>query len=468
MRTLNRLYRHSRLRDEEGMSMVLVVMIGMVVFILVAVMAARSLSSLNEVRHDRQWERALHVAESGIDHTLHKLTDDRDFNTGEILPVSFASAQEEETWARTEADFNPLVTVPEGQWAIVKPFAAGGLESNLVYAVGYVPSRAVPDKVRVVRVEYDFAPWVPGAAILTDGSLKINGNPAVEGAGGNVHANGDIEITGNPSASGYVSSSGDFVVSGNPSYGDPANSGGGKPKKDVPPIIPRENYWMSEYDLCPDGFVRTGPQYSAGPELPNATDTPCAGTLLADADGVEYRGWKYTGGGGPEGAKWDNSGNISYDGVYYIYLGSAKISGNPGESEENPWEVTLFAEGVGVGGSEPDCPHTGGDIEISGNAKIRYNEKGLSLTFIAGRDLKISGNPGTNYEGVFASHEQFDLSGNPTLNGVVIADDTCDSPASPVHQGQISFVGGNPSVTYDGSFEIPLGSTIRTTLWLEL
>lgn len=468
MRTLNRLNRLARLRDQDGMSMVMVVLVGMVVFVLVAVMAARSLSSLNEVRHDRQWERTLHVAESGIDHTLFKINDDRDFNTGEVLPPSFASAAEEEAWVRSEAGVNPLVTVPEGQWAIVKPFAAGGVPTNVVYAVGYVPSRAAPAKVRVVRVEYDFAPFVPGTAILTDGSLKINGDPSVEGANGSVHANGNIEISGNPSADGYISSSGDFTVSGNPTYGDPGNSGGGKPPLAVPPIIPRENYWMSEYDLCPDGTVRTGPQYTSGSEPPNATDTPCMGTFLADADSIEYRGWKYTGGGGPEGAKWDYAGNVSYDGVYYVYQGSAKVSGNPGEADVNPWEATIFAEAIGAGGSEPDCPHVGGDIQVSGNTKIRYNEKALSLTLIAGRDLQISGNPGTNYEGVFASHEQFDLSGNPTLFGVVIGDDSCDSPSSPVHQGQISFVGGNPTVTYDGSFEIPLGSTIRTTLWLEL
>ena len=95
-----------------------------------------------------------------------------------------------------------------------------------------------------------------------------------------------------------------------------------------------------------------------------------------------------------------------------------------------------------------------------------FNDKGEGLGFVAGRDLEISGTPGSgfNFIGVHAAHEQFNVRGNARMEGAVLANDTCDTPGSPVNE---SSVGGNVEVTYDGA-SVPLGSNIRTTLWLEI
>jgi hypothetical protein len=451
----------ARLDDERGIAMITVVIIGMVLFLLATVMAARSIRSLNQVVVQRSWERALHVAETGIHRTLYELVNDQTYNTGEVLPASFGSAQEEEDWVREAAEDNAVVATPQGQYQVVKP-----ANDTVAYAVGFVPDNGDPSATRVVRTEYDFAPFrMQNVAILSDGDLSIPGTPVIAGSGGSVHSNDDVTISGNPTIEGSATSVDDYTVSGTPIIGDEGNSGGGRPPLFVPLVDPRQNYEMSEYDLCPDGNVRTGPAYP-GPEAPNMTDTPCQGTLLADADSITYRGWKKTGDDVSKGAKWDYSGNTAYDGVYYIYLGSATIGGNAGDLAA-PWRMTLMAEASAVGAEPGHCPHTGGDIEVAGNIHVQYHDKGSPLLFVAGRDLKISGNPDQSHEGFMAAHEQFNISGNPTLNTALIANDKCDSPSSAVAAADHE-ISGNPLITYNGDFEAPLGLNIRITLWLEL
>lgn len=454
--------RPSHVADERGIALVSVVLMMAILFVFAATIFARSLSDYNQVRSDRLFQQTLQVADSGVDHTLFMLSKNLNHNTGETLPPSFANKSVEEAWVLGEAADNPSVIVPEGEWAVVKP-----LTEKVIYSVGYVRNRTDPIKIRIVRAEYDFAPFLPGVAILTDGDLYISGNPLIDGIQGSAHANGDVTVSGNPDTEGFVSASGDWDATGNPTFGDTENSGGGRPPREIPIIDPRENYFMSQYDLCPDGSVRTGPAYT-GPEPPNGGATPCTGTFLADADGTEYRGFKMTGTDASAGTKWDYGGNQGYDGVYYIYQGSVTVGGNPGDPG-NPWEVTMFAE-ASAAGSEPNhCPHTGGDIQVSGNPLLRAHTTAYPLHLIAGRDLEVAGNPSageTNYEGALAAHEQFNVSGNPRINGAILANDYCDSPSSPVAEPEIE-VSGNAHITYNGA-EIPLGRVIRITHWLEI
>jgi hypothetical protein len=451
----------ARLDDERGIAMITVVIIGMVLFLLAAVMAARSIRSLNQVVAQRSWERALHVAETGIHRTLYDLVNDQTYNTGEVVPASFASAQEEEDWVREAAEDNAVVSTPQGQYQVVKPS-----NETVAYAVGFVPDTGDPSATRVVRTEYDYAPFrMSNVAILSDGDLSIPGNPSISGTGGSVHSNQDVAVSGDPTIAGTATATGSYTISPGATIGDPGNSGGGRPPLFVPLINPRENYEMSEYDLCPDGNVRTGPEYP-GPEAPNMTDTPCQGIVLADATSIAYRGWRKTGDDAADGAKWDSGGNTAYDGVYYIYRGSATIGGNPGDVGA-PWEVTVMAEPSATGPEPSHCPHVGGDIEVSGNPVMKYNDKATPLLFVAGRDLKINGNTEQSHEGFLAAHEQFNISGNPTLNAALIANDKCDSASSAVAQTDHE-ISGNPLITYNGQWEAPFGTNIRITLWLEL
>ncbi len=459
------------------MALIMVIGTAGVLAIITGVIAVQSVSNLRQAGTERAFERSLHVADAGIDHMLFRIrqqkqADQTDLTTGEPTPGPFASVDEERQWVLDQADTayasdpDRLVTTREGDWIAMRPQG-----TPLVYSVGYVPSYDDQRKIRVVRAEYDFAPFSPTTAILTDGELELNGNPIVDGSGPNVHGNRDVSVIGGSvDIGGFVSSSGNLT--GSPNVGDPDNTGGGRPRIEVPDIDPRANYAMSEYDLCPDGTVRTGPNYDAvsldvygQPAVANATTTPCDGSILADNS--DFRNWEKQGDDASQGALWTYRGNGpgQYDGVYYIYLGSARIPGSPG-ADVDPWEVTIFAEASGTGPDEPDCPHTGGDIDVSGGATMVFHDKGEGLGFVAGRDLEISGTPGSgfNFIGVHAAHEQFDVRGNARMEGAVLANDSCDTPGSPVSN---SAVGGNVEVTYDGA-SVPLGSNIRTTLWLEI
>src|SRR5687768_8372368 len=178
--------RHSA--DERGIALVSVVGMSAILFAIAAIVMTRNISDYNQVRNDRRFEQAIQVADSGVDHTLFKVGAEQTYTTGETVPDFGGDAAAEEAWVLENAADNALVTTPEGQWATIRPENA-----EVIYSVGYVPTRANPFKVRVIRAAYDYAPFVPSVAILTDGDLKISGNPSIEGAGGSVHANGDIE-----------------------------------------------------------------------------------------------------------------------------------------------------------------------------------------------------------------------------------------------------------------------------------
>ena len=452
------------------MALITVMGVAGVLGVLMTTVAVQAITNLRQVSGERIWEQALHVGEAGVDHTLFRLRNDRGYDTGETFPLP-APAEGERAWVLEAAedaadDSGRLFANTEGQWISIKP-----ANHDVVYAVGYSPSYANPTKVRIVRVEYDFPPFVPGAALLIDGDLSISGNPGVnEGPPGSAHANGNVTITGSSARfDGYVSASGGSC-SGctSPIVGDSANSGPNRPPVEIPVIEPFDYYVMSEYDLCPDGSVHAGPAYTGTDATPaDASSTvPCTGGELADSgdtNGNGYRGWKSGSNDSKLGRIWDYGGNTAYDGVYYFYQGSAKVGGTPGTSTL-PWRVTIITHAQG-----DTCPHVGGDIEISGNPNTRFHQKAQPLLLISGRDLKISGNPnlGTGEQNVIAAREQIDISGNPQIYGATVASDLCDTSNSldNIHANQIS---GNPTIIYTGGLEMPVGKKVRITRWEEL
>jgi hypothetical protein len=454
------LMRRIRLRDEHGATLIVVMIVGTIGALLAVVIGTRSVADLRQVGDDRQWEQALHVADSAVDDTLSHLWDDGTYSTGETLPPE-ASGEwaAEKEWVIDQAEDNPLVTTREGQWAVVVPADAAGM----FYAVGYVPDRDSALRPRVLRVQWDRAPFAPEAAVSSDGDVEISGNPTISGTAGSVHSNADIDISGDPSVSGYLSAVGDYTTTGSPTVGDPVNTGGGRPTMGLPEIEARAMYHTAQYELCPDGTVRAGPAY-VGAETPNATGIPCAGgTVLKDtSDGNAYRGWRHAGNDSSQGATWAYAGSLAYDGVYYVYRGRAQISGSPG-SVANPWKATILAEAEVIG----DCSRKGGDIELSGTPSIEAAPSATPVTMIADRDLQINGNLSHSLSGLFGVAEQMSIGGTPVITGAFVVNDKCDTPGSPVGDGHAE-ISGNANITYDGNLELPISASIRTTLWLEL
>jgi hypothetical protein len=458
--------------------MITVVLVGMVAFLLAAVMAARTWSDSNQVGNARQTEQALNVADSAIDDLLFEVVQDGSYSTApndnsESMPASFASVAAEEAWVRAEAAASTnLVTVDEGQWVAIKPPGRA-----MGYAVGYVPSRADPEHTRVIRIEYDFAATAFESAILADGDFTISGNPRLNGSRGSLHTNGDLTISGNPMFAGFAAASGTTNPGSVTGYtADDANSGGGKPSRTVATVNPRDQFPLAEYLLCANGTVRAGPAYTGVGTPADASAPTCTtGEILEDdATGSEFLGWKKTGDDSSAGAKWDRGGNTGTPGVYYIQEGSAYIGGNPGSLPPTPWTATVIAEARTTAGHEPGhCNgHVGGDIVVSGNPTMTGSPRGRPFALVAGRDLALSGNPdgssGTSgAEALFAAHEQLKINGNPRIFGAFVVNDTCDSSSSAVASGDAE-ISGDPIITFTGTFDNPFGTNIRITRWQEL
>jgi hypothetical protein len=215
-------------------------------------------------------------------------------------------------------------------------------------------------------------------------------------------------------------------------------------------------YQANWYDLCPDGRAHSLYTSSGG-----IVTSPCQGVTVDDASPGDFRGWTYGSG------EWDYSGNGNYDGTYYAYQSNMKISGNPGSSG-TPWKASLLAEAA-TGGAAGSCATTrlNGDILVTGTPKSIPFMTGLG--YIAGRDLKVNGNPDPGalgeYSGFYAAGEQVEIGGNVSIKGSVLVQDLCDTPTSPINDNNVH---GSVQITYDGGLDVLVGATIRSVLWLEL
>ncbi len=278
-----------------------------------------------------------------------------------------------------------------------------------------------------VRISLNPAGWGSNHAILTGESLLISGNPTVIGTNNAIHSNGNIMLSGTTSA-GAVSASGTVTVSGSDEDLGSVTNGAGNAS--IPEVNPADFRDMADFILGGDGRVRDQ-----------------AGVIL-NPGGDPWNGWDWG------GDKWTKSDSSTLDGTYYVES-NAVISGNPGEGAAEPWKLTLIAEG---------------SIEISGNPVVETAGAAASgidnLLFVAGGDLKINGNANQSFEGVMAAHEQVDISGNPNLDGFIIAEG-----ASNVHDYvDNNSISGDMQLTYNGldtPFQDPLADIVALS-WEEI
>jgi len=429
---IDRIVRQPRPADgEDGFAMISVVLFGVVLLALMVMTVTQVQQATSQGTGHLAFEREIHLAETGIDQALARLQQDDTWSTTNESPET-SSPTAEEAWATAKLNAATPIQADEGEYVIVKP-----ADNNVVYAAGWAPSRAAAKRTRVLKVEYLFSSYTPANAVLSNGPLTIGGNAAVQGELGNVHANGDIDVVG-----GALSVSGTLTATGTVTNGQAGWLGGQAPQE-VPEINPRSiydkfaqdpdytEYW---YDLCPDGTVR------------QPGTSPCTG--MVESSSGTFRGWALTNSG------WTNDRD-PYDGIYYIYQESAKIRGT-----DTAWQATIIAEASGSDGALVE-----GDIEMTGNPELSGYLPDIAL--VAGRDLDIQGT-GTgdgSYEGLLGAHEQFKVTGNPTLTGAIVGEGLVDTNGSPVDS---NYVSGSMVITHESGLEADLGGLIRTTLWLEL
>jgi hypothetical protein len=156
-----------------------------------------------------------------------------------------------------------------------------------------------------------------------------------------------------------------------------------------------------------------------------------------------YRGWKYKRSGD---FRWIYEGNSAYNGTYYLE-GNVKISGNPG-TPEAPWTATIIVTL---------------DLQVSGNPKLVPHLSGTAL--VSGDDIKINGNPEVLAPGgLIAVREEIEITGNPTINGYILAE---NGPS--ISQGTFSIsdneISGNPTITYNCGLNPPLQGPLQTLAW---
>lgn len=449
---LNRLH-----DDEDGIALIFALFAVLTIAGLVALIMATALTEQTVTGDSRDFENAVHVAESGADDVVSDVNLAAAYTTAGpsgshtyTLPAG-ATVEQQRAWALTVAETNcELVVAPDGESCGIRPVSASGVPLDVVYGVGFVPSRSDPQKVRVVRMEYDRGFFSSTKALLTGDDLVISGNPDILGLAGHVHTNGGLKVSGSANVAGDLTFTGTLIE-------DKTGKAVKAPSEPIPDVTARSVYTSQSgsypgqwYDLCPDGRVRS----------PAAS--PCTGTEVWNAQTAEFRGWKYNKSSNST-AKWDVSGNTVGDGIYYIYRGNASISGNPG-TKSKPAKMSVILERTKVCATTPDDDGSlSGNFTMSGN--MVWQPLLADAMVIADTDIEVSGNPNQSLEGAMIAREQVKVSGNPQMEGSMIAQDACDLGGSPVHENSIS---GNMMLTHNGDLLLPIDGLVRVTAWNEL
>ena len=437
------------MKKERGQALIVAILTLLVLTLLGLALTSMSIVSMTVSTNEREASEALYLADSGVSHA-----------------TAILSTQ---SWA----DFDPALTSGDGQGCTgdelaAAPVGAAGFPpaAELIPAAGraFPPAGSyrvfVCDDDSLERVS-NRPPTLPDAdanhdanqrvfvrstgsgrngasatvevmlarvelpGLLVDGNLRLNGNISVMGTGGSVHANGSLDIVGNPCAQEYFSASGPISGGGGAQGGAGCTRGGSdvRPAQDpipVPLIIPATLRPRADYILGADGFVRN----QAGAVVPSA-------------------GWSWDAGS----RRWSGGGNIA-GGTYYAE-GNIDISGNPGRGGPgpSPLPLTLIAEGW---------------IDVTGTPNLVPSLIGApAYSFVAGTDLRLAGNPGTTYSGLLYAGDQIDFTGNPNVNGQVLANNNGDlgyppNPADPAQNNLIRLqagsmaISGNVTITYNG------------------
>ena len=254
-------------------------------------------------------------------------------------------------------------------------------------------------------------------AVLVNGNLRINAATKIMGGGGAVHTNGNIHLNGSDAcAQLHFSTSGsiqDPPAKGN--SGAACNETGGNldVRSGANPIaVPGVDFASLKNNV--DYILKNNGQIF---DVANALLLP------------PFGGWSWS------NPKWEIDGAVN--GSYYAENTSIGINDITGTA-------SFVADGY---------------IEVSGsptNLSPDLTVGNVTYSMVAGYDLKLNGNAATTIEGVFFANHQVDISGNPNINGQVIAADVADVGFPPDGNNLVSLssgwmeFSGNPTITYNG------------------
>lgn len=268
-------------------------------------------------------------------------------------------------------------------------------------------------------------------AVIVNGNVLATGNPKFMGAAGAIHANGSMQIAGNPCAQQYFSAVGPVPVTGGSAGGGTGCAPG---SLDTRPDSPPVNTPL----LTPDMYKAQADYWleSNGTAYNGLTGAPIAVPAS----------WTFNAGS----QTWASATSIPA-GTYWIN-GNVVMGGSPG-SAGSPLPLTILARGyVDVGGS----PRTTPDLIVN---NLGANPVGLSV--VTGTDLRLAGSSTQTFTGIYHASHQLDVSGSPVVNGQMIALNQADTPypaAGPATNNLIQLnaagqmvISGSPTVNFAGN-----------------
>ena len=388
-------------------------------------------------------EVAFYTAEAGLQAAIHELDDSdtqNDFATVS-LPLTLYNATSFGNGTYT-VDLSLYSASPR-----IIAVASSGTAAN--------------GSSRTVQARLEQATAPPTKAIISNSAIPfpISGNLDLTGTCGGMHSNGDLTVSGNPTAElpGGFTSSGYMNISGNPCIGSDQCDESPQPEAYVLGTEEDKTIYENDYSGQPNVPIAKINPADVAPRVA-ALGASGNGYILHD-DGTVTNGGTCdsaglcTGGTGvtiPDGWVWENpgwkiSGDSAADGVFYVEE-RVTISGNVG-SPSTPWQATIIARDSIEWSGNPDVkPYPTSDAQLQG------------IMIMTGNDLKISGNAGIDGQGgAVLVHQQLDVSGSLTLDGYILAGNgspTWTGDPFPTSSSGTDLVpnhtmSGNPIIHYD-------------------
>jgi hypothetical protein len=483
-----------RHRGERGVSMIFTLLSLSMVTLVGLTLASVGLSSLGMATAESETSEALSIADAGIEHAKQLVL----YQDWPDLNVFLQRGN------GTHCDADELEDVPNGPLPLLYPPAGSGAANFIPrqgrvfaqgrYFVALCDNHTVESSRPIGSPYYNTQPNVDadkviyarsvgygprgsraaveltlGAAampaVVVEGNLEVKGNPTVTGPAGSIHANGELELSGNPCTHVYYASTGGTVESGNVQGGANCTANDVDSRPFSPPInIPRYTPQQIAQWAVQEG--RQVIRLKADGTVANwATGAPMPTPL----------NWNYSSGG--NNITWSINAPTT-PGILYIEA-NVNVGGNVSlqtavpTNPRPPVPLTLLVAGTikatGTPRMEPGLS----------NATVPFTQTPLKyigpVLFMAGHDLSLGADfTDETYQGLFYAVQQLDVAGNPDIFGQLIAlndgdtyyPTTCNNGNNcnpvPLQNGKM-VISGNPTINYNGNGL----DTVKALTWRE-
>lgn len=450
------------LSRKDGIAMVLVLLAIMSISLLGLFGSSGARTELNIARNDQLADQSLSLAEAGLNHAVASLqaalTAGTNMTAAAALATNGANAAlsgfgTTKTFKGQTYLFKNLGgTGDDGYYVrMVDNFdepAANALGADTdrtvrIIALGRTGTTLGVDgsgAMRQIEAMVGVTPQVD-CAIVSRGDLQISGNPQVQGSQGCVHTNRSTLINGSPNFSTQPTSSSTMTITGGSAQlnGNPLTPAPNHPSAPIPSInvlnfngtnLAQAVTEAGGYILHWNGQVTRGGTVTCTFSSPNfctvaapAISVMCGGAC-PNIDGAPFP-WEFA--GGTPTPKWQFSGNAAGPNRPFFVEGWVNINGSPG-SATTPWRTTIVAlNTIDVSGTPYIAPFNPlfQPAPTTTWAAMTPAAKALeNMLFVSGNDIGLGGNAGVAGEpGIILAHQQIKYNGNPTINGMTIAED---------------------------------------------